>query len=194
MKENKLQINEKEAALLFIDNTCVFTKKFWEDGLAADIGKVLSLNKNLKEDVWSLFYFTHVFIALQMDTLFHVLPKEQAIRIRRHVYDNLWPHDIVNRDDARDTVEKFEKIVSDFPNYDNGFPVKTAYHIPPLANVSEAIGVGLSDYLDLDLIIEVNGEKFYNIASICILGDVFILCSKSWNWKIFLEKVELIME
>ncbi len=188
MKEKKLQINEKEAALFFIDNTYVFTKKFWEDGLAADIEKVLSLKKNLKDDTWSLFYFSHAFIAIQMSTLFLIFTKDQASKIRRYVYDNLWPHDIVTQDDARDTVEKFEKIFSDFPNYDNGFPIKTAHHIPPLENVSEAIGVGLSDYLDLDLIIEVNGKKFYNIASICILGDILILCSKSWNWKIFLEK------
>lgn len=188
----KRKIIEKEAAALFIRQTEGFIKTTWDKSLAVKIEETLNLDKNLKEDIWSLFYFTYAFIAFEIIRLFDLLPKEQALRLRNNIYQSIPYDDLHLKYEALDTLNKFEKVILEYPDYSKGFPIKTNYQLPPLKHFSEAIGVGLADLLNIDQTIEVDGKHIYSILIISTLGAVLLLLSKDWNWQKFSENIQLI--
>lgn len=181
---NKKNMNEQDASSLFVDLTLGTLSRFWNEGLANDIEKTLNLKNNLKDNARAKFEFAMAFLALQMNTLFKRLDHGRAKRMRNFVFNYL--NKSMNYDKyATELIKKYEKIISDYPSFN--YPAK--YNIPPLGNLSEAIGIALADAFGGKPTIDIEGETFYNIFSICILGDTLLTFSTDWNWKSFLESI-----
>jgi len=181
-----ITISEKEACSLFIDLTFRTIKRFWHEGMANDLEKTLHLETNLKDNEIASFEFTMAFLALQMNTLFYILEKNRAERMRNFVLECLRTK--MNNDTyAVDLIEKYETVISKYPKFD--YPAK--YYVPHLDNLTEAIGIVLADAFGAKTTVEIEGKAAYNIFEIAVLGSSFLLFSVSWNWKKFLESVEL---
>lgn len=179
-------MSEKDACSLFIDLTFRTIDRFWHEGMANDLENILQLETNLKDNEIASFEFAMAFLALQMNTLFHILEKNKAERMRNTVLECLRTK-MDNDTYAIDLIEKYEKVISKYPKLD--YPAQ--YYVPPLDNLSEAIGIVLSDAFGGKTTIEIEGKAVYNIFKITVLGDSLLLFSTSWNWKKFLESVEL---
>lgn len=185
--QSKKRMTEEEASCLFVDLTLGTISRFWKEGMADDIEKTLSLENNLKNNTQAKFEFVIAFLALQMNTLFHILGENRAKRMRRHILNYL-KISMDNDNYAVDSMQKYESVISNYPK----ITYAAQYNIPPLNNLSEALGIVLADAFGGNTTIQVDDVTIYNIFSISILGDGLLLFSVDWNWKKFLEPIELI--
>jgi len=180
-------MTEEKASCLFVDLTLGTISRFWKEGMAEDIETTLTLENNLKNNTQAKFEFAMAFLALQMNTLFHVVGENHAKRMRTHVLNYL-RSSMHNDNYAVAILQKYEDVISNYPK----FTYTAQYNIPPLSNLSEAFGIVLADAFGGKTTMQIGSETFYNIFTISVLGDGLLMFAVDWNWKKFLEPVELI--
>ncbi|MEP7001531.1 MAG: hypothetical protein ABI969_13685 [bacterium] len=168
------RVSPDEASMLFVESMMRDVQASWpavRSSLALIIPDTLEERPALLDDPWTMHAITLARIGVEMQAVRHLLPTDVATRVLDELFVLL---DYFARSDGRAAA-----LVR---TLDQRWTRATGCG----ANPTNVIGLTLFEYLDLDELIDVDGEEVINPVQLTGLSSVPIQMGLGW-WKQFLH-------
>ena len=166
-------VSAERASLLFVESMVHDSKQAWPEvraDLAIIVADALSTRPTLLDEHWTFHAIALARVGVEMQAVRNLLPASDANRVVDEIFNVL---DDISRADRRNA-----SLVRDL---DERWTRATTRGVNPTG----MIGLTLHDYLDLEELIQVNGEEVINPAVLVGLSSLPMRPGLGW-WKQYL--------